>query len=258
MAQRFDSKIEEVKSEMKFLTGRIEWVNTESRKLESREKSIKQTASWKKFITHSPPLIWLLSLLVSSRPLRGTNNRHLIDSMHMKLEQTNKKLGEVKSKCTKAVKSCLRMQMESVSRRSLIELWRVLCGKGKGKMKRKWKLLVGGRKKNFPFYFDFYYFSAHTWGSLFSHFSIVRRSTKVECTDTNFLFIFLRHLRHPARKDLWSCRGQHEEIIHEGSSRCAKKCCLQFQSSFCAAIHRSDKSSPFTRENTRKSRKTQP
>lgn len=179
MAQRFDSKIEEVKSEMKFLTGRIEWVNTKrGGKLESGK--IDKTNSVVKEIHNSFAAFDLTCfsfVFFSSRPPRGTNNRHLIDSMHMKLEQTNKKLGEVKSKCTKAVKSCLRMQMESVSRRSLIELWRVWCGK-REKWRENGNCSWAGGKENFPFYFDFYYFSAHTWGSLFS----------TDCTDTNFLF----------------------------------------------------------------------
>lgn len=62
-----------------------------------------------KFITHCH-----FSLTPSTIP-RGTNNHHLIDNVHMKLEQTNKKLAVVKRKCTKAAKYCLKMQMENVS-----------------------------------------------------------------------------------------------------------------------------------------------
>lgn len=165
----------------------------------------------------------------------------------MKLEQTNKKLSEVKSKCTKAVKSCLRMQMESVSRRSLIELWRVLCGK-RGKMKRKWKLLVGGRERK-------------TFRSTLIFITSLHTLEVCYFPLTALTQIFTSHLLATSET---SCQegfmilsraawGNYSWKI----SRCAKKCCLQFQSSFCAAIHRpiNPLHSP---ERTRKSWKTQP
>lgn len=46
---------------------------------------------------------------------RETRNRSVIDNMQEKLAQTNKKMIEVKKKCTAATQHCLRVQLESVS-----------------------------------------------------------------------------------------------------------------------------------------------
>lgn len=47
---------------------------------------------------------------------RGTKNHNLIDNMNMKLAQTQKKISDVKRKCTETAKTCLQMHAaENVS-----------------------------------------------------------------------------------------------------------------------------------------------
>lgn len=50
------------------------------------------------------------------RGCRGTKNHNLIDNMNKKLEQTHKKISDVKRKCTETAKTCLQMHVENVSR----------------------------------------------------------------------------------------------------------------------------------------------
>lgn len=42
---------------------------------------------------------------------RGTKNHNLIDNMNKKLEQTHKKISDVKRKCTETAKTCLKMHV---------------------------------------------------------------------------------------------------------------------------------------------------
>lgn len=94
MAHRVDVKIEEIRSEIKFLKGAISWVDVESR---SAFKSIQK----------SPFYVCSFD--------RETRSHSLIDKMGKKLEQTNKKLDDVKRKCNESVKQCLQVQLENVS-----------------------------------------------------------------------------------------------------------------------------------------------
>lgn len=55
------------------------------------------------------------TLFLCSRSVRETRNRNLIDNMHKKLAQTNKKINDVERKCTEAAKQCLEVQLETVS-----------------------------------------------------------------------------------------------------------------------------------------------
>lgn len=52
---------------------------------------------------------------------RGTKNHNLIDNMNMKLAQTQKKISDVKRKCTETAKTCLQMHAaENVSKALLL------------------------------------------------------------------------------------------------------------------------------------------
>lgn len=55
--------------------------------------------------------IWDFFLVLN----RGTKNHNLIDNMNKKLEQTHKKISDVKRKCTETAKTCLQMHVENVS-----------------------------------------------------------------------------------------------------------------------------------------------
>lgn len=57
----------------------------------------------------------LVSVGTLTRSNRETRNHNLIDDMHKKLAQTNKKLNDVKRKCTTTAKQCLQVQLENVS-----------------------------------------------------------------------------------------------------------------------------------------------
>lgn len=50
---------------------------------------------------------------------RGTKNHNLIDNMNKKLEQTHKKISDVKRKCTETAKTCLQMHVENVSKKKV-------------------------------------------------------------------------------------------------------------------------------------------
>jgi hypothetical protein len=52
---------------------------------------------------------------------RGTKNHNLIDNMNKKLEQTHKKISDVKRKCTETAKTCLQMHVGNVSRKKVVE-----------------------------------------------------------------------------------------------------------------------------------------
>lgn len=60
--------------------------------------------------------IFFLLLLFSVGFCRGTKNHNLIDNMNKKLEQTHKKISDVKRKCTETAKTCLQMHAENVSK----------------------------------------------------------------------------------------------------------------------------------------------
>lgn len=87
MEHRVELKIEEIKGEIKFLMGAIEWVG-----------SIQEKAK----------------LHVLPFADRETRSRNLIDNVHEKLAQTEKKLIDVKRVCTEATKHCLKVQLENV------------------------------------------------------------------------------------------------------------------------------------------------
>lgn len=220
MAQRFDSKIEEVKSEMKFLTGRIEWVNTKRRgKLESGK--IDKTNSVVKEIHNSFAAFDLTCFLLFSsaqrhqQPPSHRQHAHETGTNQQEVGRGEEQMHEGRQELP---------QDANGERKSEKFNWALACVVWQeGKMKRKWKLLVGGRKEKL---------SVLLWFLL------------LLCTHLRFaifhwlhwhkfsLHIFLRHLRHPARKDLWSCRGQLEEIIHERSLDVLKNAVYSFKAVF--------------------------
>lgn len=57
----------------------------------------------------------ILMLINRFLSTRETRNHSLIDNMHKKLAQTNKKISDVKRTCTEATKHCLEVQIENVS-----------------------------------------------------------------------------------------------------------------------------------------------
>lgn len=178
MAQRFDSKIEEVKSEMKFLTGRIEWVNMKG------EKSIKQTASWKKFITHSPPLIWLLFLLLFFSPAQ----RHQQPPSHRQhAHETGANQQEVGRGEDQMHEGRQELPQDANGERKSEKFnWALACVVWqRGKME-----IARGREGRKTFRSTLIFItSLHTLElAIFNLSSIVRRLAKVKCTDTNFLF----------------------------------------------------------------------
>lgn len=99
----------------------------------SRKSRAKSNSSWERLSELSRIDTGKSQTSCSSVCDRETRSRNLIDNVHEKLAQTNKKLIDVKRVCTEATKHCLKVQLENVRWRLLVFLckhrphWRPNC-----------------------------------------------------------------------------------------------------------------------------------
>lgn len=80
----------------------------------SRKSRAKSSSSWERLSELSRIDTGKSQTSCSSVCDRETRSRNLIDNVHEKLAQTNKKLIDVKRVCTEATKHCLKVQLENV------------------------------------------------------------------------------------------------------------------------------------------------